>query len=404
MVADDRRKHRLVGVDLLRLLAIMLVLGSHMWLPPDSWPIAPKAFFSTWHRGGWVGVDLFFVLSGFLVSGLLFSEYKLRRQMSLVRFYTRRGWKIYPPFFLFIGVTILVVWIEGRTFPRSQLASEFFFLQSYIPGIWSHTWSLAVEEHFYLVLPAALIGIAHFNRRSATPLRPIVALALCVAVFTLAARLIHWHYYPAWSRSHTAATHLRLDSLFCGVAIAYVYHFHTSRFESLRAWRWHLIVAGCAFLSPPFVPQLGAPPFLYTVGYTLFYLGSGMILIGVLLTDVSSNRVLRWGAAIGAYSYSIYLWHILVSSSGVRVVERLLGMPLGFGGKVAAYLIGALAVGAVMARAVEFPALKLRDRWFPARDNGPLQHSLSAATHSIGGDESLLALQKVNAGVSSPTP
>jgi peptidoglycan/LPS O-acetylase OafA/YrhL len=77
----------------------MLVLGRHMWSPPESLPSGWKSFFLTWQRGGWVGVDLFFVLSGFLVSGLLFTDYKSRGRLSIGRFYMRRGWKIYPPFF-----------------------------------------------------------------------------------------------------------------------------------------------------------------------------------------------------------------------------------------------------------------------------------------------------------------
>jgi peptidoglycan/LPS O-acetylase OafA/YrhL len=373
---------RLAGVDLLRLVAVLLVLGRHMVLPPESWSTASRGFFSTWQRGGWVGVDLFFVVSGFLVSGLLFTEFKSRGRMTLVRFYTRRGWKIYPPFFVLMAITIIAAWWSGRAIPRPQLAAELLFLQSYLPGVWTHTWSLAVEEHFYLLLPLALILIHTLNKRSAMPLEPVFRLAVWIAVVTLGARIVHWYFNPSYTYlTHHFASHLRLDSLFCGVAISYAYHFHAAEFESLKRWRWPMLVGGCLLLSPAFVFKLETTPFLFTLGFTLFYVASGMILVAVLLSDVPRNRVVRFAAAVGACSYSIYLWHLYVASTGVRLVERALGAPMGFWAATATYMLGALAVGAFMARAVEFPALRLRDRWFPARDLGAVKGQDADATH-----------------------
>src|SRR5262249_60135649 len=104
------------------------------------------------HRIGWMGVDLFFVLSGFLVSGVLFREYQRHQGLQVGRFLARRGFKIYPGFYLLL----LATWAMGASAgPRGaittpQLLREAFYLQSYVPGFWSHTWSLAVEEHFYL--------------------------------------------------------------------------------------------------------------------------------------------------------------------------------------------------------------------------------------------------------------
>lgn len=374
MTRGESSRLRLIGVDVLRLVAVLLVLGRHMWLPPETWPALPREFFVTWQRGGWVGVDLFFVLSGFLVSGLLFTEYKSRGRMSLVRFYTRRGWKIYPPFFVFMGITIVAAWLHGHRIPARQLAAELLFLQSYLPGVWTHTWSLAVEEHFYLLLPLLLLLVLRLNRGARMPLRPVFGLALAIALLSLFARLVTWYLDPHYTYlTHHFASHLRLDSLFCGVAISYAYHFHSDAFERLKPWRHRLLVAGVLLFAPAFMFRLEDTPFLYTVGFTLFYLASAMILIGVLLSDVPRNRVLRFAAGIGAYSYSIYLWHLYVISTGVRYVEGALGRPLGFGAGAAVYLISALAVGALMARLVEFPALRLRDRWFPPRDRGAVE-------------------------------
>lgn len=370
-----RVKPRLVGLDVLRLLAVMLVLGRHMWPPPDTWPSGWRSILLTWQRGGWVGVDLFFVLSGFLVSGLLFTEYKTRGRLSIGRFYTRRGWKIYPPFYTLIAATIVVNRIYGRPVPRRPLVSELLFLQSYLPGLWNHTWSLAVEEHFYLVLPLLLILVLRLNKGSPTPLKPILALAAFVAVSALLLRLLNWYYRPTYSDlTHLFATHLRLDSLFFGVAISYAYHFHTRSFvESLSPWRRRLIVGGTLLLTPAFVFQLETTPFIFTVGLTLFYFGSGMLLVGMLLCNLPRSRLVVSMATLGAYSYSIYLWHMPVSVWGVPLVEQACGTSLGLGVRDAVYLIGSLVVGIVMAKMVEVPALRLRDRWFPPRIGGPIE-------------------------------
>src|SRR5207244_3621789 len=99
-------------------------------------------------------------------------------RLSVGRFYMRRGWKIYPPFFTLIAATVIVYnLIDGVPIPRRPLGSELVFIQSYFPGLWNHTWSLAVEEHFYLLLPLALVLIQRLNRDSPTPLKPILGLA-----------------------------------------------------------------------------------------------------------------------------------------------------------------------------------------------------------------------------------
>jgi peptidoglycan/LPS O-acetylase OafA/YrhL len=365
-------KPRLVGLDLLRLVAIVLVLGRHVPAVPES--ASGKLLFLTWYRGGWVGVDLFFVLSGFLVSGLLFTEYKSRGRLGVGRFYLRRGWKIYPPFFVLITASVLMRLREGWPIPLESLAAELFFLQSYMPGLWNHTWSLAVEEHFYLLLPLTLALVLHWNRHSPTPLRPILSLAAGVAAFALASRLLNWYLRPSYNNfTHLFASHLRLDSLFFGVAIAYAYHFHSSTFDRLFTRpRRFLIVAGALLLIPAFVFPLETTPFIYTIGLTIFYVGSGMMLVGILLCQIPHGRLLAVLATLGAYSYSIYLWHMFVVFWGMPLVEGTFDLELDAGSRIAMYFAGSFGLGIAMAKVVEVPTLRMRDRWFPSRSPGPL--------------------------------
>src|SRR3990167_6747089 len=93
---------RLVQLDILRGIAVLLVLGRH--IPMTQEPV--RGFLGWWMRAGWTGVDLFFVLSGFLVSGLLFQEYKRHGDIRLGRFFIRRGLKIYPAFYVLFFVTL----------------------------------------------------------------------------------------------------------------------------------------------------------------------------------------------------------------------------------------------------------------------------------------------------------
>jgi peptidoglycan/LPS O-acetylase OafA/YrhL len=118
--------------------------------------------------------------------------------------------------------------------------------------------------------------------------------------------------------------------------------------------------------------RLETTPFIFTVGLTLFYLGSGSLLTGTLLCDLPRNRFVILVATLGAYSYSISLWHEPVRFWGTKLLEWTTGAPLGFGTRATVYLVGSLAAGVVMARAVELPALRLRDHWFPPLSRGPV--------------------------------
>ena len=106
-------KTRLAGLDVLRAVAVLLVMGRHMWSPPASWPAGVRVFSGMWHNGGWIGVDLFFVLSGFLVSGLLYREFQRHGRISALHFYARRAWKIYPPYYVMIAVTVILTLLQG---------------------------------------------------------------------------------------------------------------------------------------------------------------------------------------------------------------------------------------------------------------------------------------------------
>jgi len=355
------------AIDILRTLAILLVLTRHMPECPDATNSFFHAITACLHRGGWIGVDLFFVLSGFLVSGLLFYEQEKYGRISVGRFLLRRGFKIYPAFWVLTAVTVVVFWFHKHRFDPGQIMVELLFVQNYFPGLWGHTWSLAVEEHFYLLL-VLLLWLLSKRANNLNAFRDIPKIFLAVAILCCALRLLTWKLVPFDFRTALFPTHLRMDSLFAGVFISYLYHKYGVAIQSAaQRWRWGLITGGMLLLSPAFIFPLETTPFIYTVGLTVFYIGSGCLLTGFMALELPSWRLVKTTAYVGSHSYSIYLWHAgaqqWLALFITRIVLRTDNWFIGAG----VYLASSIFLGILMALAIEFPVLKLRDRWFPSR-------------------------------------
>ena len=345
-------------LDILRGIAILLVLGYHF-----SGITVLKNF-------GWTGVDLFFVLSGFLISGLLFSEFKKHGRINVVRFWIRRGFKIYPSFYLLMILTGVVCLVVRGSEPR-ELLYECLFIQNYMPRIFPHTWSLAVEEHFYLVLPILLISMYKFSPDRKNPFSKLPWVFFGVAVACLVMRYAEFKMGVAVLTIH-AQTHLRIDSLFVGVMLGYVRHFDPGKFTAIS--RKPLWLFGILLLFPTMLSSLFGE-FTNTIGMTTLYLGYGCILVWAVEKKASNFFISRGVAAIGRYSYSIYLWQGLVFESIFKghydARFFLLGAPL------------AIALGVLMSHWIELPSLKVRDRFFPSRSVGrkePMPAIASIAT------------------------
>ncbi len=355
-------------LDILRCVAVLLVLGHHGFME------------GLWAEVGWAGVDLFFVLSGFLISGLLFNEYKKTGTINLRRFFIRRGFKIYPAFWAMLLGSVLFALAYHKHFYRPIWLHEILFVQNYLPGIWRHTWSLAVEEHFYIVLPLLLLAMCRLSKNRKDPFW-FVPYAFCIlAPVTLAMRYFAAHspaYNPANRGTVMFPTHLRIDSLFFGVVLGYFYHFHTARVLGVLQKRGNRLILeaitalllGCCF---GFAPE---NPFMQSFGLTLVYLGFGGLLMLCLTAPEPSESASLAGTAwkniggalafVGMYSYSIYLWHVPVQIAGTNILNALSPVPLGPALLTWIYVAVSIPFGILMARLVEFPVLRLRDKLFP---------------------------------------
>ena len=414
------KQGRLLSLDMLRGIAILLVLGRHIVAPPTGLgSLTPVA--TTWMRVGWSGVDLFFVLSGFLVSGLIFAEFKRTRQVNIRRFVIRRGFKIWPPYLIYVG--FVGCWLAWKRRAGAndgtvwhQLWPNLFHVQNYFHTPRIHTWSLAVEEHFYLAVALgfwwwlsrtratkgaeasiltgdnARVGAAIRRedsadasdrgvnplRRSAEPLRGFPWLVAGLVGVLAIVRSVA--FLRAGPDVNLYATHLRFDGLLIGTVLAYFTHFRPEALAPLLRHPVTLIGAGILCALPVLVLPPETNVWTAGLGLTGMYVGYGLFLLGWLNLPVRTRwgkrlfetRPAVWLGTVGFYSYSIYLWHVDLAQTPMHKLVLWAGTRGISPGVIylvstALYVALAVATGSVMARLIELPTLKLRDRLFPAR-------------------------------------
>lgn len=362
---------RNIGIDLLRAFAVLLVLFHHMDVcgPLPDWP--GIQVIGTLMLGGWVGVDCFFVLSGFLVSGLLFSEQDKTGRIRAQHFLIRRGLKIYPAFYAMLLVTLIVYSLGNRPFEWQDAWGEALFLQNYLGNLWRHTWSLAIEEHFYLgLVPVLLIIFKLARHQSARRVCLLVGLTYCfIAIACLLLRLELVARIPDFQpKLHQFPTHLRIDSLFLGVFACSLVRLNLESIQAILDNRWYrygLIILGCLLLSPAFQQDIHDNSWLWTYGFLQFAWGSLLILLPLTQLKQTENTFIAGLAKLGTYSYSIYLWHMMAGGWLATRIQSFLGGQWWIG--ATSYFILCLGIGVVASLVIEWPVLKLRDRYFPSK-------------------------------------
>ncbi|MES2789498.1 MAG: acyltransferase [Planctomycetota bacterium] len=357
------------SLDVLRGVAVLLVLIRHLPLSNTTDKLYPGLYLvlQTLQRGGWVGVDLFFVLSGFLVSGILFRQYQRDGQIQPGRFLIRRGFKIYPAFWFLTAVTLLWLWETSHRFPLKKTIVELAFLQNYMRGLYDHTWSLAVEEHCYIGICLLFTLLASLGRGSANPFRPLPAIVITAAVGVLALRL--WtvpQILPKNLVSTLGATHLRCDTFLIGTLVGYAFYFSDGRFLTFcRRWSALCLMLGIACLVPAFFRHIETDRVVCTWLFSVNAIGGALLLMGALGSQGKPSMGAGLLATIGEHSYSIYLWHILVSNTWLLMILKASKMSVDLVSWTVLSLMTSIMAGILASYLIERPALKLRDRWFP---------------------------------------
>ena len=330
-VAGPARIH-LPALDGLRGLAILLVLVSHLMLFNDRTGSRFGDSLAALRGLGWTGVDLFFVLSGFLITGILFDT--LRDSHYFRSFYMRRFLRIFPLYYGFLLFMVLLAhWQHfswgGRQYvllAYLQNTGLWFPVTDFHPGLWAdldHFWSLAVEEQFYVFWPLLVFLVRGRSR--------LIGLTLSLSFAALLLR-IALYVHGASPLTIFMATPCRMDTLLLGGCVALVIRGNSDWIP--RRWMLPLVllsaagIAGYTLAHPH--RDMRAGFFGATFGYSVIAIGCVALLIAALEKDSPIHRVLRWRVlrSLGKYSYGIYVLHIFISHLFGTLVERVLGQSL----------------------------------------------------------------------------
>jgi peptidoglycan/LPS O-acetylase OafA/YrhL len=350
---------RLPGLDLLRSIAILWVMCFHTFLIGGLGPDW------TWlTRFGWAGVDIFFVLSGFLIGSQWLRKLQRGDGPQWGDFYWRRAWRILPAFAVVLAIYLAfpVLREEPNLEAWWQFASftlNLFIDYSHNPAF-SHAWSLCVEEHFYLLFP--LLAWALTRRPSVARFVSLCALLVLGGIALRAGVWLHdnalqpprnWFiediYYPTW---------MRLDGLLVGVMLAALCVYRPQLWARLQA-RWKLLMpAGLAVTALAFALFTNRTGLLANaVGWPLLSLGLGLLVLAASQPRAWAVPGAGWLAAV---SYSLYLSHKLAMHAVFTWIAPAL--PLQGLALFPVYAAAILAVGAALHYGVEKPGLLLRDR------------------------------------------
>jgi peptidoglycan/LPS O-acetylase OafA/YrhL len=307
---------RVRALDGLRGVAILLVMLYHQTVMASD--AAIDRFFTFWSLSGWIGVDLFFVLSGFLITGIL---YDAKGSHGYFRnFYARRVLRIFPLYYAVVAFSLLILphiphWkldnlarIQGDELWYWSYLSNFSIAahSAFRHGILDVSWSLAIEEQFYLTWPLVVLLLGR---------RTLIGLCCTVFVFALAWRgvLLGFGVAPL---AVGVLTPGRLDPLATGACIALVAR-GSSALQPLARLAPLAMVASLGVVLAIGIATGGVQPYslaMLTVGYSALALLFGSILVLTLTAAHSSRRVRLLEqptlVALGKYSYALYLFHL----------------------------------------------------------------------------------------------
>ncbi|MHB8498878.1 MAG: acyltransferase family protein [Acidimicrobiales bacterium] len=303
---------RAPSLDGFRAIAVLIVFASHVevFLPIASLLVVP---------GGTVGLEPFFVLSGFLITALLLKEQAKTGSIKRWAFYKRRIVRLLPPLALLLIANVILAFAThawDRQQINSLLSVTFYYSNYYVarspnafcanlaPG-YQHLWSLSFEEQFYLVWPWIVILVLTLKRRLSTV---VVILLSAIAVVGIH-RGLAYQGVQSWCYLFHA-TEDRADALLWGCIAAHLWVRNRVPERALKIAVWP--AALFLLLCLPFSNLTG--PFLYRGGFDLIDLASAILLLALLDNQWLGRRVFEWKPLVklGLVAYGFYLWHLTV--------------------------------------------------------------------------------------------
>lgn len=367
-------KHRLNGLDTLRAIAIIIVLIYHYKVV-----VCRENLFGFISSLGWAGVDLFFVLSGYLIGNQILSALSKGQDVSLKLFYIRRFLRTLPNYYVVLALYFLFPVALGGT-ATAPLWSFLTFTQNLGLGpgeTFTHSWSLCIEEQFYLIFPVVALLIAS-SRRSIG-----IAWTALVGAMLLAMFLRGFNWYTHGEENISARSFMehiyyssftRFDELLPGVAIALLKNFHPTLYATLLRRGNLLLLAGLAsvglmfylFQNYEYITGYGRTFEVVTFGYSGLAISFAILVLAALSPNSWLNRIRMPGATyLALWSYAIYLIH--------KPLFQVLKAPLtdygidingGFG--VGIIMAVSIFSGWLLYLIVETPFMKLRQRFYPS--------------------------------------
>lgn len=364
--------------DGLRCLSIVLVMISHLYEFPSE----------TWARSipGRFGVTVFFFISGTLITRLLMAEYEKRGKIALSAFYIRRFIRLSPGLLAMVAITGAIFSLMGREVPLADACASLFYYQNYYwyfcdvtnrtaaMDIWGPTWSLAIEEHFYLMFPTLLLLIGPAKSRAIS----ILAILCVIPVFL---RIFYWQVLPSPEVYVRVATECRLDAILTGCVLAVLAH-HVSM-DSLKRyigyswqfWGCLVLLVGALLIRQPLFKDVLRNSIeqilLLVMIFQLIYTSNHQ-----WVKQLLELPVMRY---VGRISYSLYLWHLFCFD----MVQSFL--PVNVHLQIAAAFILSFVVGSASYFLIEMPLVKLRRRFGSHADKVEMSpgHILDGNPHPI---------------------
>jgi peptidoglycan/LPS O-acetylase OafA/YrhL len=318
--AAPRRLGRVPALDGLRGIAVLLVIAFHTHFLVASKSITGVGAIDDFVGGGFLGVDLFFVLSGFLITALLLREQADTGGLRFGSFYGRRALRLLPA--LLVLLFLHALYTASANLPRGPELSTIGWAAVYLAN-WhrssvsglDHLWSLSIEEQFYLIWPAFLFLLLGLRRSAAFVTVVLLGLIAVIVVH----RIVLWenleivgkNFLPIFRRTDT-----RVDSLLIGglAASLWVRGRTPTRGLAPAAWIATAVAIGCLELA-----RVDAG-WLYRGGFDLFALAAVVVILATVDSRWLGNRVLELAPLrlVGRVSYGLYLWHIPVFFAVIR--------------------------------------------------------------------------------------
>ncbi|AUD02031.1 acyltransferase family protein [Spirosoma pollinicola] len=386
---DTATAKRVFGLDIMRAAAILIVVDAHA-------TIALKEYYdgAFWHHLLPDGVELFFVLSGFLIGGILIRSYEKKETFDrhlLLNFWTRRWFRTLPNYYLVLGGLIVLALLQAfrsglhhKLPDKGTLVTYFFFLQNfakYIPDFFPETWSLAIEEWSYITLPLVL-WVMHSLFSNRWPRQRIVlATILFVIIGTNLYRFISAIQIPIskGELGYRGIVVMRLDAISYGVLAAYVKNYFPASWQN-DSLRRRLVVAGLALtVIAAFTSSIFIIKYYYNAGlfpaYTFykrtFYFPAIGLSMALLMPYMDGWRMAtglwaKFGLAriithISLISYSMYLLNL--TPIMITFIERIPTTSLAMGWlKIGLFWAVVLVLSTLLYKFFEKPVTQLRER------------------------------------------